>query len=230
MKKLFRILFFTLTLAIGGLAVDNYLEGKHANAELIHQEEQKEPQPTEEENVPKQEEQPSQPVLQRTSGIPLYIQTDQEWKELPYGTDGDRNMAENGCALATLAMVGSYYGFGSTPETLLNWAQEDYYVDGAGTSWDIFQDFATYHDLNFLNLGDNMEAAVSELEQGHLVVVSVKKGLFTEVGHIMLLTGYKDGQFSLNDPNDDEKKLHNYQWFDESIIDGESVNYWSYYL
>lgn len=227
MKKIFRILLLSLTVGISILALEIYLKKPDVHAERVIQ--VSESTQMEEYNNVENVKQNGKLDLVRTSPVPLFVQTDDEWKDLPYGTDGNQDMGENGCALAVLAMVGNYHGFGSTPKTLLEWAQEDYYVDGAGTSWDIFADYAALHELNFLNLGNNMQGAIEELEQGHLVVVSVKKSQFTEVGHIMLLTGYENGQFSLNDPNDDETKLHNYKWIDASAIEEASVNYWSYY-
>lgn len=214
-------------MGMGVILLENHLEKSNVNAELTSQ--NLDSVQTEEDISMGRLQQNVKVDLVRTSDVPLFIQTDAEWKDLPYGTDGNQDMAENGCALAVLAMVGNYYGFGSTPATLLDWAQEDYYVDGAGTSWEIFSDFAALHDLEFLNVGRNMQAAIEELEQGHLVVVSVKKSQFTEVGHIMLLTGYKNGRFSLNDPNDDETKMHNYKWIEASAIEEASVNFWSYY-
>jgi hypothetical protein len=39
------------------------------------------------------------------------------------------------------------------------------------------------------------------LESGRIIVMNVKPGVFTTVGHYMLVVGYEDGKFKLNDPN-----------------------------
>lgn len=166
----------------------------------------------------------------RSSQVPLFLQIDKQWKDIPYGTDGSRTMEENGCAIATLAMIGNHYGLGLTPETVQAWARNDYYVYLIGTTWDIFADFALWSGLQFRNLENDIDSAIEELEQGHLVVVSVKPGKFTDIGHIMLLTGYKDGKFSINDPNDDGSKANNYCWFDAELVAEDSLNFWSYSL
>ena len=229
MKKIFRVLLIVFVMTMIVFGIENDLEKSDVNASFITPVSGTNQTKVQEDSYPERMTQDVKMDLVRTSKIPLFIQTDDEWKDLPYGTDADKSMAKNGCALATLAMVGNYYGFESTPKTLLDWAQEYYYVDGAGTSWDIFEDFAELHQLGFLNLGNDMQAAIEELEQGHLVVISVKKGKFTDVGHIMLLTGYKEGRFSLNDPNDDDTKLHNYNWVEATDIQESGINFWSYY-
>lgn len=162
-----------------------------------------------------------------TSDVPLFLQTDEQWANLPYGTDGQKNIAENGCAVVTLAMLGNFYGMTCTPEDVQLWAKNDYYLYITGTSWNIFEDFASSHNLTCNNLGDDIDAVVAELEQGHLVVASLKEGRFTDVGHMILLTGYQNGKISMNDPNDDEKKLHRYQWFAVEEIAESGLNYWA---
>lgn len=164
-----------------------------------------------------------------TSAVPLFLQTEEEWASLPYGTDGGKNIAENGCAIVVLAMVGNHYGLHTTPNIVQEWAKNDYYLYIAGTSWNIFPDFAFSYGLHYRDLGNNIELAKEELTQNHLVVVSVKEGHFTDVGHMMLLTNYKKNQFSINDPNDDMKKLHSFQWFKEEDIAESSLNFWSMY-
>ena len=229
MKNYFRAVFLLLFLAMG---FTYYHEQKERQPVVsVIKNSKGEPTISRIDVIPSRDEQATSVDLVRTSDVPLFLQTANEWKDISYGSDGDRNIAENGCAIVTLAMVGNYYGLESTPSTIKDWAQEDYYVEGAGTSWEIFGDFALEHDLEFLNLGNDIEWAKEELSKGHLVVVSVDVSQFTEVGHIMLLTGVKDNQFSLNDPNDDEEtKFHNYNWYDSDIIEGAAINYWSYSL
>lgn len=229
MKNFFKATLLLLVVAMGFTYYHEQKENEPKSSVIINNENVQ--NVTSEKDVPNREEHPSKIELVRTSDVPLFLQTADEWKDISYGTDGDENMAENGCAIATLAMIGNYYGFESTPATVQEWAQNDYYIYGAGTSWEIFEDYALFHELDFLNLGNNIEWAKEELEKGHLVIVSVDVSQFTDVGHIMLLTGYQDGKFSLNDPNDDlENKFHNYNWYESSIIEEAGINYWSYSL
>lgn len=165
-----------------------------------------------------------------TSQVPLFLQTDDRWKDLPYGTDGNKSMEENGCAIAALAMIGSHYGLGTTPEILLEWARNDYYVYEIGTSWEIFSDFALSHGLYCLDLENDIDSAIAELRRQRLVVVSVRPGKFTDIGHIMLLTSYRDGKISINDPNDDEGKQHSSRWFTPEAVAEDSLHFWSFHI
>ena len=45
----------------------------------------------------------------------------------------------------------------------------------------------------------------AELDEGHPIVVNVGPGDFTDTGHFMVITGYDDEGFSINDPNSIEK-------------------------
>lgn len=168
-------------------------------------------------------------MLVPTSEVPLYLQTDGKWAELPYGTDGRKNIAENGCAIVTLAMVGRHYGLACTPKDVREWAQNDYYLYVTGTSWNIFTDFAQAYQLVCEKMDNNIDRAKKALLEGRLVIASFQAGRFTDEGHMVLLTGYRNGKFSMNDPNDDEKKLHRYQWFPETEVAEASLHFWALY-
>ena len=59
----------------------------------------------------------------------------------------------------------------------------------------------------------------SVLESGRILVMNVKPGVFTTVGHYMLVVGYEDGKFRLNDPNSpaNSEKLWDLDEFDQDI-------------
>ena len=51
----------------------------------------------------------------------------------------------------------------------------------------------------------NKKQLKAELCKGHPVICSVGPGDFTDTGHFMVITGYDDEGFSINDPNSIEK-------------------------
>ena len=70
---------------------------------------------------------------------PLYLQTNEEWADYSYGSDGTQTLSDNGCALLSLSMVLAYLREDNvSPLEVLDWAQDSYYVDGQGTDWRIF--------------------------------------------------------------------------------------------
>ncbi|MEI5990671.1 C39 family peptidase [Enterococcus crotali] len=164
--------------------------------------------------------------------INLLLQTDERWKATPYGTGNpDGNTLEiNGCAILSLAMVSSYLDNQTyTPQDILNWSNNDYFVEGEGTAWSVFSDFATVKGYQFEDLETNIAAVEEHLKQKHPVIISVNPGLFTETGHIMVLSGTNNGKFWVNDPNDSETKGHSKKEFTAEELMNEAANFWAIY-
>lgn len=162
--------------------------------------------------------------------VPLIIQKNPKWRNLSYGTDGSNQLGENGCAIVTLAMLDSYYQNETVePKDILTWSQNRYYVHNEGTSWQIFYDFAIAHQYQFENFGNNFDRAMEAVQQGRVVIASVKSGYFTSTGHIFIIRGYDGQNVYINDPNDDAKKMHSVQPIDQSILLEDGLNYWTLY-
>lgn len=164
--------------------------------------------------------------------ISLLLQTDDKWKATPYGTGNpDGNTLEiNGCAILSLAMVSSYLDNKQyTPQDILNWSKNDYYLEGEGTAWAIFSDFAMEKGYQFEDLETDITAVEEQLKQNHPVIISVKPGRFTETGHIMVLSGTNNGKFWVNDPNDSETKKHSITEFTGDELLNEAMNFWTIY-
>ena len=151
-------------------------------------------------------------AVNREAGVPLFLQWDMRWGYTIYGTDV---MALTGCGPTCMAMAG-YYLTGDekfAPNLMAKFAEESgYYAWGNGTQWSFFADGAEELGLQSKELLLMESAMVSHLEQGHIVVLVVGPGDFTEHGHYLLVVGYEDGMFRINDPN--------------SIIRSETL--WSY--
>ncbi|MBO0423255.1 C39 family peptidase [Enterococcus plantarum] len=164
--------------------------------------------------------------------INLLLQTDDKWKTTPYGMGNpDGNTLEiNGCAILSLAMVSSYLDNKSyTPQDILDWSKNDYFVEGEGTAWSAFSDFAMVKGYQFQDLETDIASVEEHLKQKHPVIISVKPGLFTKTGHIMVLSGTNNGKFWLNDPNDSEAKGHSKKEFTADELMNEALNFWVIY-
>lgn len=168
-------------------------------------------------------------LAQENFTMPLFLQNDPKWADKTYGTGEDENtMAINGCAIVSLAMILSYWQEETvTPLEILDWAGNDYFVTGQGTSWQIFEDFAHEYGLNYYGLSSYYEAK-EVVKSGKPVVVSVRPGTFTEVGHIMVLEMNDQGEVVVFDPNDDPEKNHYQVEFDDEVFIDESLAFWSY--
>lgn len=163
--------------------------------------------------------------------VPLLLQKDPRWRKTPYGESPIGQLGENGCAILSLAMVHSYYNPSEnvTPQTILDWSKETYYLNGQGTSWNIFYDFAQTFGYRFENFGDNFDAAMNAVNNGRVLIASVKPGLFTDFGHILVIRGYDNGQVYVNDPNDDPTKMFSISAIPAQTLIEEGANYWAIY-
>ena len=134
--------------------------------------------------------------------IPTFIQWDPRWGYRQYGND---YFGITGCGPTSLSMVvcGLTGQSEYDPYTVGQWAMEkDYYLDGIGTKWDMFETGAAELGLKVTPLGDDIDRMVDALEDGKVVVCSVGPGDFTVEGHFIVLTGIdNDGRIHLNDPN-----------------------------
>lgn len=168
--------------------------------------------------------------------IPLILQTEKTWRDVFYGVQGEEplqnTMAINGCAIASLAMVSSYLDKElQSPVDILEWSGNTYFEKETGTGWHIFSEFAKEKKYEYEDLIDQKDLVKMHLKKSHPVIVSVKPGYFTEVGHIMVLTGYdeRNNTFWINNPSDTEKKGHTEQAFSEDVLAQEALRYWAIY-
>ena len=154
-----------------------------------------------------------------------------DYAHVPYGSS---TLAACGCGPTCFAMVASdYTGTQITPEDAVAWCGNTYYVSGAGTSWSYFAAAADHFNLPCAvkDLGKDINAAVSELQKGNLVISSQSAGLFTQGGHFILLSSIDaSGGIKVRDPNKNNavNKGYNDRIFTQAEIDQSARNYWSF--
>jgi hypothetical protein len=160
---------------------------------------------------------------------PLYLQTNEDWADLSYGTDGEQTVAENGCAILSLSMMLAYLRNEEVwPDEVLDWAGDQYYVQGQGTDWQIFADFADAFDFSYHDLGTDIDQVTHYLKAGHPVIVSVGAGDFTDTGHIMVLATMKGDTVTVLDPNDSPEKNHTTTSYTLDEIANQSLHFWTF--
>lgn len=156
--------------------------------------------------------------------IPHYLQTD--YKDVLYG---DGSIASSGCGPSSFAMVASYLtGRTITPVDAAAWCGNAYYVAGAGTSWAYFQAAASHFGCGAVTQTTDADTVLQALADGHPVISSQKRGLFTSRGHFIVLRGLSPGgNVLVNDPNDNDRKNYINREFDMmSEIHATSSAYW----
>ena len=170
---------------------------------------------------------PDDPYSGSYQDMPLYLQYNGSWSSVAYGNGTIRN---KGCAPTCLAMVLTYLkGQQILPSDVVAWTGNRYYVNGAGSSWDIFAAVASNWGVPCRGLGHSQSNMLAALSAGKPVIASMGPGTFTKGGHFIVLTGLTDdGKITVNDPNDSAKKNHKGTAFDVSLIMRESKNFWSF--
>lgn len=159
--------------------------------------------------------------------VPLYYQYQSPWGSRPYGNG---TIAKNGCAPACIAMVFSYEkGSYITPSDIVAYTGNNYYVNGSGSSWNIFEACASEWGIDCVYIGKSVEAIVQALTSGKPVILSMGPGTFTQSGHFIVLTGINEaGMVTVNDPNDNSRKNHAGREFSISQILSEAKGGWSF--
>ncbi len=137
--------------------------------------------------------------------VPLFVQWDKRWGYEKYSGNF---FAASGCGSTTLSMVVVYltHNREASPIAVAKYSKEaGYSVDGSGSSWTLISEGSMHYGVKAKTVALDESRMKAELDEGHPIVVNVGPGDFTDTGHFMVITGYDDEGFSINDPNSIEK-------------------------
>ena len=137
--------------------------------------------------------------------VPLFVQWDKRWGYEKYSGNF---FAASGCGPTTLSMVVVYltHNREASPIAVAKYSKEaGYSVVGSGSSWTLISEGCRHYGVKAKAVALDESRMKAELDEGHPIVVNVGPGDFTDTGHFMVITGYDDEGFSINDPNSIEK-------------------------
>lgn len=137
--------------------------------------------------------------------VPLFVQWDKRWGYEKYSGNF---FAASGCGPTTLSMVVVYltHNREASPLAVAKYSKEaGYSVDGSGSSWTLISEGCRHYGVKAKTVALDESRMKAELDAGHPIVINVGPGDFTDTGHFMVITGYDDEGFSINDPNSIEK-------------------------
>ena len=134
--------------------------------------------------------------------IPLLLQWDPRWGYHAYGENSC--IGVSGCGPTCLSMV--LYALireeTLTPDRIAAFSMENgYYIEGIGTSWELIYDFPELCGAYVAEIGAEETAMKAELDAGRFLICAMKKGDFTAAGHFIVVYGYDESGFLVNDPN-----------------------------
>lgn len=132
---------------------------------------------------------------------PLFLQFDPRWGYMPYGTRG--TVGSSGCGPTCLSMA-IFYLTGDrtcTPAVISQYSLDnEYYVEGVGTAWTLLTDYPAEFGLTSFQIQLREAKLKAELDKGRYLICSVRPGDFTSAGHFILIYGYDENGFKINDP------------------------------
>lgn len=138
---------------------------------------------------------------EREQEYPLFLQWDPRWGYAEYGDD---IIGLSGCGPACLSMM-LYYLTGDeslSPDMIANYAMRNgYYQAGVGTAWALLEDIPFLYGVKVSQPGISEQTMQAALDQGNIIICSVKPGDFTAGGHFIVVYGYDSEGFLVNDPN-----------------------------
>ncbi|MCD7927456.1 MAG: C39 family peptidase [Oscillospiraceae bacterium] len=165
----------------------------------------------------------SQQAAQDT--VPLLLQWDSRWG---YESYGDGLLGYTGCGPTCLSMVALYLtGDASiTPLYVANYADSaGYYIAGAGSTWTLMTKGCEHLGIRAQELSLSESAMRRALDRGMPIICNMGPGDFTTGGHFLVLTGYTDEGFTLNDPNSPQRSA---QVWSYDTLAGQIRGLWAY--
>lgn len=135
--------------------------------------------------------------------VPLFLQWDKRWG---YDLYGNELIGIAGCGPTCMSMAYTYLTKTTemNPREMSEFAYCNGYYTKNGTSWDFFEEGAELLGLTGREIGLDEVRMKQELDRGNLIICSMRPGDFTAGGHFILIRGYDEEGFMVNDPNSRE--------------------------
>ena len=130
--------------------------------------------------------------------FPLYILWDKRWGYKEY----EDIYCVLGCGPTTAAMIINGYGGNVNPLAIMDEMREKkYYIENVGTSWEGIRKILESHGIKSEDLPTVEKKYKNHLDTGNAILINVAPSKFTNIGHYMLIVGYNENGFILNDSN-----------------------------
>lgn len=154
--------------------------------------------------------------------IPRLYQWDMRWGYKIYGSGP---MGLTGCGPTCLSMVAIYL-LGNTdmnPAWMADYAMNNGYYDyedNSGTYWSLMTDGAYGLGIDVVEITTEEDRMKRNLDVGNPIIAIVGEGQFTDGGHFIVITGYTDEGFTINDPNSiaNSERIWSFEELEQEVI------------
>lgn len=163
--------------------------------------------------------------MEKQERYPLLLQWDKRWGYAPYG---ESIIALSGCGPVCLSMVVVTLTGNTewTPARVAQFSEEKgYYVTGVGTAWSLMKEGAQQLGVTARELSLSESAMQEVLDEGGAIICTLRPGDFTTEGHFIVIRGYDETGFLVNDPNCIARSSMTWS-FDK--LYGQIKNLWAY--
>ncbi len=114
----------------------------------------------------------------------------------------------------------------ATPDALADFSMKmGYYEYGAGTSWSLLTAAAEQYGVMVEGLVLDEGIMKDHLDNGHMIICSMGPGDFTTTGHFIVMYGYDQEGFLVNDPY---SRIRSSKSWDYETISGQIRAMWVY--
>ena len=158
-----------------------------------------------------------------STSVPLFLQWDQQWGYMEYGSDVAGLTA---CGPVCLSMAAWYLTEDDAfaPDKMIQFATDNgYYSPGNGSSWTLISEGGVKLGFDVTEIPLVESRIIKNLEVDNPIICAMGPGDFTTSGHYIVMTGYENGMIRINDPNSvaNSEKLWKYE-----DIEGQIRNLW----
>ena len=158
-----------------------------------------------------------------SESVPLFLQWDQQWGYMEYGS-GVAGLTA--CGPVCLSMAAFYLTEDDAfaPDKMIQFATENgYYSPGNGSSWTLISEGGVKLGFDVTEIPLVKSRIIKNLEVDNPIICAMGPGDFTTSGHYIVMTGYENGMIRINDPNSiaNSQKLWKYE-----DIEGQIRNLW----
>lgn len=179
---------------------------------------------TEEDKKPTDAQKSDKYLTVTTSSVPYFSQHDPRWKDTEY-CPGE-TYSQSACGVTSLAMLLTYLKYteldsdkdGVTlPTDTGSYSLSHGYVTSQGTAVALFMNLPNLKS-EYLSPSEDLDRIKSILAKGEPLIYSVNGSTTFASSHLMVATGYKDGMWTVNDPNNYE--FSNKEWNESDFLSG----------
>ncbi len=163
---------------------------------------------------------------EKKEDFPLFLQWDMRWGYEEYGDGSTIGVAGCGPTCLSMVLFSLTRDESLTPDVIAEYSMENgYYVKGTGTAWALMEDVCWRYGVRSRKAEISETEIKNALDRGGAAICSMSPGNFTDTGHFIMIYGYDQEGFLVNDPNCVSRSRKKWNW---QTLQGQIKSVWTY--